>query len=113
MATPPGALFAYCSPGSHLLSAMLSNGTAQTAHEFAREHLFGPLEISESVWPRDPQGVNHGWGDLQLHPRDMARIGLLFLNDGEWNGRQVVSSAWIADATRGSIATGADDTDYG
>ena len=113
MATPPGVLFAYCSPGSHLLSAMLSDGAAQTAHEFAREHLFGPLGISESVWPTDPQGVNHGWGDLQLHPRDMARIGLLFLNEGEWNGTRVLSSAWVERATRSSIATGADDTDYG
>ena len=113
MAAPPGALFGYCSPGSHLLSAMLSDAASETTLEFAMEHLFEPLGISEVVWPADPQGVNHGWGDLQLHPRDMARIGLLFLNEGEWNGARIVARDWVRNATRASIATGIEDTGYG
>jgi len=113
MATTPGTTFAYCSPGSHLLSAMVGRVAQQTTYEFANENLFAPLGISESVWPDDPQGVNHGWGDLQLHPRDMARIGMLFLNEGEWNGTQIVSSDWVQEATRSSIAADADGTGYG
>ena len=113
MATTPGATFAYCSPGSHLLSAMVSTVAEQTTHEFAKENLFGPLGISESVWPQDPQGVNHGWGDLQLYPPDMARIGQLFLNEGEWNGEQIVSSEWVEEATKSFITADADGTGYG
>jgi hypothetical protein len=91
---------------------MVSRVVQQTTHEFAKENLFAPLGISESVWPDDPQGVNRGWGDLQLHPRDMARLGLLFLNEGEWNGPQIVSSDWVREATRSSIAADADGTGY-
>jgi hypothetical protein len=75
---PPGAEFAYCSPGSHVLSAMISRAAGANALAFARDNLFGPLGIQSAIWPADPQGVTHGWGDLQLHPRDMARIGQLF-----------------------------------
>lgn len=113
MATTPGSAFAYCSPGSHLLSAMVSSVAEQTTHAFAITNLFEPLGIAQSVWPNDPQGVNHGWGDLQLHPRDMARIGQLFLNDGAWNGEQIVSSTWVDAATQPYLSTGPDGTGYG
>jgi CubicO group peptidase (beta-lactamase class C family) len=98
MATAPGSAFAYCSPGSHLLSAMVSKASQQTTHEFAKENLFEPLGIEDYVWPADPQGVHRGWGDLQLYPHDMARIGLLFLNEGRWNDRQIVSNDWVENA---------------
>jgi len=83
-----------------------------TALDFARRTLFEPLGIHEAVWPADSQGVNHGWGDLHLHPRDMAKIGYLYLNHGMWDGKQIVSSGWIADATRVHAQTGS-DSDYG
>jgi hypothetical protein len=85
-----------------------------TALEFARQNLFGPLGVTNVYWPADPHGYTHGWGDLCLHPRDMAKIGQLFLNQGRWEGRQLVSSAWIAEATTAQIATGPDrGDDYG
>ena len=86
MAAPPGTQWAYCSPGSHLLSAMLAKASGTSTLDFAQKNLFGPLGITDVLWPEDPQGVQFGWGDLQLHPRDMARIGLLFANEGSWNG---------------------------
>ena len=52
------------------------------------------------VWPPSPQGVTTGWGDLHLSPHDMAKIGMLFLQRGRWEGRQVVSPEWVATATR-------------
>ncbi|MGB5311666.1 MAG: serine hydrolase [Polyangiales bacterium] len=113
MAATPGDAFAYCSPGSHLLSAMVSTVAQQTTHAFAEENLFAPLGISESVWPEDPQGVNHGWGDLQLYPRDMARIGQLFLDDGQWNGTQIVSPEWVEEATKAFMTVDTDGTGYG
>ena len=53
----PGTHFVYCSPGTHLLSAILQQATGMTALEFARAHLFAPLGIREVIWPADPQGV--------------------------------------------------------
>lgn len=113
MAATPGSEFAYCSPGSHLMSAMLGDASDSNALDFAREHLFDPLGIGEAVWPTDPQGVNRGWGDLGLHPRDVARIGQLFLQGGEWNGGRIVSEDWIDDASRAQITVDDEGTRYG
>jgi CubicO group peptidase (beta-lactamase class C family) len=113
MAVPPGTEFAYCSPGSHLLSAMITQATGKSALDFAWETLFEPLGIRKVVWPSDPQGVTHGWGDLQLHPYDMARIGQLFLNRGAWNGVQVVSKEWVEEATQSAVLADPDGTGYG
>ena len=96
----PGARFEYCSPASYLLSVILQQATGRTALDFAREHLFGPLGIEDVVWPPSPQGVTTGWGDLHLTPRDMAKIGMLFLHQGRYDGRQIVSREWVAAATR-------------
>jgi CubicO group peptidase (beta-lactamase class C family) len=112
MAQEPGTRFVYCSGGMHLLSGIVSKATGMTAFDFARRALFEPLGIHEAVWPADPQGVNYGWGDLHLHPRDMAKIGYLYLNHGMWEGKQIVSANWIAESTRVHAQTGS-DSDYG
>jgi len=102
MAAKPGTLYAYCSPNSHLLSAIIQETTGMSALAFAQEHLFGPLGVSDAIWPSDPQGNNCGWGELKLAPHDMAKLGYLFLNKGLWDGQQVVSPAWVKAATSGS-----------
>ncbi|HSL67018.1 MAG TPA: serine hydrolase [Actinomycetota bacterium] len=114
MVAEPGTTFAYCSPGMHLLSAILHQATGMSALEFARANLFAPLGIDEAYWPSDPQGITFGWGDLALHPRDAAKLGFLYLHGGEWDGRQVVSRGWAAEATSPQVRTGrADDYGYG
>ncbi len=114
MRTKPGVEFRYCSPGMHLLSIIISRATGMSALAYARAHLFDPLGIDEAYWPEDPQGHNHGWGDLQLRPADMAKIGHLFLNDGEWSGRAVVSRAWVRRATTRLVENTPDpDSGYG
>jgi CubicO group peptidase (beta-lactamase class C family) len=101
MSDEPGTRFVYNSGGSHLLSAIIRETTGMSASAFAQKHLFEPLGISDVVWPFDPQGVNnHGWGSLKLTPRDMAKLGYLYLNEGCWDGKQVVSPEWVAAATR-------------
>jgi len=104
MAEEPGRKFVYCSGGMHLLSGIISQVNGQSTDAFARRSLFKPLGIHTALWPADPQGVSHGWGDLHLHPRDMAKIGYLWLNRGVWNGRRVVSADWIDGSTRASAA---------
>lgn len=110
--TEPGAQFVYDSPGIHLLSAILQKATGMTALEFARQNLFEPLGIGEVIWPADPQGVTQGFTNIVLHPRDAAKIGYLFLNQGRWDGKQIVSQKWVEEATRRQIDAD-DDKGYG
>ncbi len=108
----PGSRFAYCSGGFHLLSAVLTGATRRSGLDFAREHLFAPLGITDVYWPSDRQGITHGWGDLHLRPLDMARIGYLYLRRGRWHGRQVISEEWVERSTRRQVARERGD-DYG
>ncbi len=108
----PGTRFAYCSPGSHLLSAVLQQVTGMTAFEFAQQNLFEPLGIHDVIWPADPQGVTRGWGDIRLHTRDAAKLGFLWLNKGVWEGRQIVSRQWVEASVRPMLPTGGSGDDY-
>jgi hypothetical protein len=101
----PGIVWAYCSPGSYMLSAILTQATGMSALEFAQQNLFSPLGITEVYWPEDSQGVSWGWGELAMYPRDMAKIGLLWLNMGEWDGQQIVSRGWVEKAITPYIRT--------
>jgi len=103
--TEPGSRFVYCGPSIHLLSAILQEATGSTALEFAREHLFRPLGIQQAYWVSDPQGYSRGWGDLCLFPQDAAKLGLLMLQRGRWDNRQIVSQDWVTEATRTHIGT--------
>jgi len=100
MLTEPGTEFAYCTGGTHLLSAVITRATGMNELTFARKYLFEPLGIHEVIWPADPQGNNTGGFDLHLHSIDMARIGYLFLNDGVWKGQQIISKEWVKKSTQ-------------
>ncbi|MCP4396716.1 MAG: serine hydrolase [bacterium] len=113
MSDAPGKDFNYCNPNPHLLSAIIRKTSGLSALAFARKHLFGPLGISDVSWPSDPQGNNYGWGDLYLTPRDMAKLGFLYLHKGLWDGQQVLSPARVTDATGFRTKTHASFADYG
>lgn len=112
MVEEPGRKFAYCSGGMHLLSAIISQSTGMSEQDFARQSLFQPLGIGDEIWPADSKGISHGWGDLHLHPRDMAKLGYLWLNHGMWDGKRIVSADWVRESTRAQTGTGT-ETDYG
>jgi CubicO group peptidase (beta-lactamase class C family) len=101
----PGTVFAYCSSGSYLLSAILTRATGVSALAFAQDNLFGPLGIEEVYWPADSTGINYGWGDLALYPGDAAKIGYLWLNMGVWDGNQIISREWVENAVTPQIGT--------
>ena len=94
----PGALSAYCSPGMHSLSSVISKVTRSSSLEFARRELFAPLGITDAVWPEDSHGVSYGWGDLHFRPLDMAKLGYLWLHDGRWEDRQILPNGWMKEA---------------
>jgi CubicO group peptidase (beta-lactamase class C family) len=113
MVAAPGTRFAYCSGNPHLLSMILSQAAGTNALAFARRELFEPLGIHDVAWPADPRGNTHGWGDLQMHPRDMAKLGQLFLQRGRWGERQIISEVWIRDATRAHVGRTMNQDRYG
>ena len=94
----PGEGFTYCGVNMHLLSAILQKATGMSALDFAQKNLFGPLGIEDVYWPADPQGVTHGWGDLCLKPADMAKLGSLYLHNGQWQSQQIISRRWVESA---------------
>ncbi len=100
MSEAPGKSWFYCGSGADLLSAILGQATDMSTLEFAQEHLFGPLGISDVIWPTDPQGINRGYGDLCMTIDDMAKLGYLYLYHAEWEGQQVLSDTWIRAATQ-------------
>ena len=77
----------YCSPGYHLLGSVIGAAAKTSELDFARKYLFDPLEIKDVVWGDDPQGRSHGWGDSHFYPRDIAKLGYLYLHGGEWKGQ--------------------------
>jgi hypothetical protein len=95
MAHAPGTAFNYNSGDWHLVSAILARKTGLDTLEYARRTLFAPLGIADATWRADPQGVYSGGFGLSLQPRDMAKIGYLYLHRGRWAGQRVVSEAWI------------------
>ena len=112
MTSKPGIKFCYDSPGMHLLSAVLQETTGMTELDFARKNLFDPLGIRDVNWEADPQGYTHGWGDLHLLPEDAAKLGYLWLQNGMWEGRQIVPADWVADSVKVHTKTGQKDN-YG
>jgi CubicO group peptidase (beta-lactamase class C family) len=96
MTTLPGSRFYYNSGNSHLLSVILGKVTGRSSLNYARERLFEPLGIDDVLWQVDPQGVSEGGNNLYLQPRDMAKIGYLWLRGGLWEGKQILPAAWIA-----------------
>ena len=91
----PGQKFSYCSGNFYLLAEILQRTTKMKCHDFARKYLFDPLNFRESFWLENYNGVNQGWGDLHIHPYDLAKIGCILLNSGKWNDQQVISNEWL------------------
>jgi CubicO group peptidase (beta-lactamase class C family) len=102
MAREPGTAFEYNSGSSHLLSAIINRLTG-SALDYAKAQLFGPLGITDLFWRQDPQGIPTGGAGLYLQPRDMAKIGYLYLRHGTWDGRQILPPAWIDAVNHASV----------
>jgi len=100
MADVPGETFNYNSGGSHLLSAIVNRTTGIPTQSYADTRLFQPLGILDYEWSLDPQGVAAGCIGLSITPRDMAKFGFLYLNNGTWDGEQIVPSTYVSASTQ-------------
>ncbi len=106
MKDTPGTVFLYNTGGIHLLSAVIQSATGMRTNIFAEKYLFEPLGIYAYQWNRDSTGhpcTGGTDGGVGLRTRDIAKFGWLFLHDGKWKGKPVVSEAWVKLATRRHI----------
>ena len=104
--------FQYSSAVSHLLSAIITKTSNLSALEFAEKYLFKPIGIPNNIrkdstgncfnisWMKDPQGINIGGYGLKLTPRNMAKFGFLYINQGVWNDKQIIPKKWILESIR-------------
>lgn len=99
MVEDPGRTWNYCSGCSHLLSAFIEKAAGMPTKQFAEAELFGPLGIKDYSWSVDSDGTAIGGWGLRLTSRDMAKLGMLYLHGGQWDGKQIVSREWVRAAT--------------
>ena len=111
--TEPGANFDYSTGNTHLLSAVLEHATGESLGDYAREVLFEPLGMTSAGLGIAPEGVGDGGNGFSMTTLDMARFGLLYLNGGLWQGRQIVPADWVAASTSTQAKRTSDGSRYG
>ena len=103
MATSPGSTFAYSTIASVALGGAVENATGLQLEDFADQYLFLPLGINSHIWDFTPAGRAHTGGGLWISSRDMAKLGQLFLQQGNWNGEQLISTEWVDISTQAHV----------
>jgi CubicO group peptidase (beta-lactamase class C family) len=98
LVSDPGTQFEYSNLTSHLLGIIVARATDTDLKSFAQENLFAPLDVEMGDWIQDWEGYYNGHGDLYFSARDMAKFGLLYLDDGEYQGNQIISADWVHDS---------------
>lgn len=113
--TEPGTSFYYNGGTVDLLGKIISYAANQSVQNFSSEYLFQPLGITNYNWVvLQPSGLTCCHGDIHITPRDMAKFGQLFLDEGKWNGSQIISSEWVEQSTQNQIDPGVTSVDgYG
>jgi CubicO group peptidase (beta-lactamase class C family) len=100
----PGTHFTYNNACPYLVSAIIQKRTGHSMLEYLKPRLFDPLGIENADWETDSQGINTGAWGLRVKTEDIAKLGLLYLHKGVWNGKRLLPEAWIDEATRIQIA---------
>ena len=99
----PGTHFRYNTPATYMLSAIVQQVTGESLDTYLMPRLFEPLGIEQPTWEKSPQGVAIGGYGLSLRSEDIAKIGQLYLQQGRWQGQQLLPAAWVAEATRKQV----------
>ena len=111
MEFPPGSHYSYCTVSTIVLGGVLTKATGMKVPEFANQALFDPMGIkstSWTAWVYIPGGWTDTGGGLNLLPRDMAKIGLMMLQNGKWNGKQIISEDWVHQSTQEHVILDSD-----
>ena len=95
----PGTWFRYNTPGSYMLSAIVTRATGQKVADYLKPRLFDPLGIENPEWGTTAEGYNFGGYGLFVRTEDIAKFGQLYLQKGKWNGKQLLPEKWVEAAT--------------
>jgi len=96
----PGTKWYYSGGCTNLLGEVIREATGLRMDDFAEKHLFAPLGITNYEWDHINVNMIHASGNLRLRPRDMAKLGYLFLRGGVWEGQRIVSQEWVEASTK-------------
>ena len=102
----PGSKFVYNTAATYMLSAIVQKVTGKTVLEYLRPRLFEPLGIANPTWETCPKGRSTGGFGLAITTEDIAKFGQLYLQKGQWEGRQLIAERWITEATSPQIVNG-------
>jgi CubicO group peptidase (beta-lactamase class C family) len=102
----PGTHFMYNTPATFMLSAIVQKVTGQTILEYLQSRLFEPLGIEGATWDKNSQGISLGGYGLSIRTEDIAKFGQLYLQRGQWNGRQLLPASWIDAASARQTSNG-------
>lgn len=95
LAAPPGAEFSYNNKAVNLLAGVVERASGRKLDEYLGESLFAPMGITDFTWTRDEAGNPHAMSGLQILPADLAKLGQLVLQRGEWEGRRLIAPEWF------------------
>ncbi len=109
---PFGRSFSYCTAGAVTLGGVLKRAANMRVTDFAERYLFNPLGIKKLQWQKTPTGLAMTGGGLRLQSRDLLKIAQLFLDNGTWNGKRIISESWIKKSTKPHVQID-DETEYG
>lgn len=113
LVTEPGSQFAYCSCATQLLSAIVQKATGKKMGDYGNTMLFEPLAIKKYIITSDKSGYHNGWGDSYWLSSDLLKIGQLYLQQGKWNGKQIISRDWIQKSSSEQIRLQNGEESYG
>ena len=102
----PGTKYAYDSMVSYMLAAVVQKVTGKKLTEYLQERVFTPMNVTEWAWEESPEGVNTGGWGVHIQPESLAKFGQLILNEGRWEGKQLVPAEWIREMCKKHRETG-------
>ncbi|MBE0638932.1 MAG: serine hydrolase [Bacteroidales bacterium] len=103
MKAVPGEKFNYTNGEPTVMGVVLRNACNMKVDKYTELHLFNPLGITEYQWSRYPDGTLETDGGLKLCSRDLLKVGILMLNNGNWHGNQIISEDWVSESTKPRI----------
>ncbi len=109
----PGTHFRYNTPGTHMLSAIVTKVTGETVLDYLKPRLFDPLGITNPQWAASPQGNTLGGWGLSVRTEDIAKFGQLYLQKGQWNGKALIPASWVEQASAKQVPNDAGRKDKG
>lgn len=99
----PGTFYLYNSLGTYMLSAIVQQVMGEKVVDYLDARLFKPLHIDKPKWEESPQGISCGGWGLYLKTEDLAKMGQLLLQKGEWNGKQLIPAEWVAEMSKKQV----------